>query len=125
MWVFKDVTEELYSSLMDGGWDSKITIGANILKCTVKRESLIFRYHIARSTLYVRFFYNRQRMLSPTMWEAVDQDETMEMISIDCEMGEWRKTLDVGSTWNLYDVRQEILIYFEANIEFQIEIVDG
>jgi hypothetical protein len=64
-------------------------------------------------------------MMLPTVWEAVDQDETVEMISIDCEMGEWRQTLDVGSTWSLYDFRHEILIYFEANMEFQIEIVDG
>jgi hypothetical protein len=105
MWVFKHMTDDLCSSLMDGGWDSKITIGADIMKCIVKRASLVFKYHIAISTLYVQFFYNRERMLSPTIWEAFDQNETMEMVSIDCEMGEWRQTLYLDSSWTLHDVR--------------------
>jgi len=56
MWVFKHVQEPLCQSPMDHGWNSKI--GADVIRCTVQQESLVFRYHIARSTLYARFCYN-------------------------------------------------------------------
>lgn len=126
MWIFNQVPDVLCDSLMDAGWDSKITIGADILKCTIKRESMSFQYHIARSTLYVRFFYNRHRMVSPTVWEAIDQDVIPEMISVNCEMGEWRQTLEVGAGWSLHDLRQDIMIYLQdLDTNFVITIDDG
>lgn len=57
---------------MDRGWNPKNIIGANIIKCIVRKESLIFCYHIARFTLYATFVFNRERMLPNSTWEAID-----------------------------------------------------
>ena len=95
MWIFKNVNEELCQSLMDGGWNTKITIGADIIKCTVHKEPLVFRYHIARSTLYATFVFNRERMLPNSTWEAIDQSEPIQMVNINCEF--WRLESSSGS----------------------------
>lgn len=43
MFVYKHATAELCSSLMDGGWDTKITFGADVIKTTIEPSSLKFR----------------------------------------------------------------------------------
>ena len=61
--VFKDILDKCFTSIMDDGWDIKYTIGVDIIKCVALRQSVIFKFHIGRSTLYVNFVYNRQRLL--------------------------------------------------------------
>jgi len=62
MYVFKQPTQELMCSMMDNGWNSKITIGAKVIQCTIDQGSLLFRHHIGHSTLYANFVYNQQKM---------------------------------------------------------------
>jgi len=73
LFVFKDLSEELLNSLMDKGWDMKISSGADEIKCMVDRESIIFKYHIGRSTLYANFQYNRMRLMDGNIWKSIDQ----------------------------------------------------
>ena len=95
MWIFKNVNDRRTLSISYGrGWNTKITIGADIIKCIVHKESLIFRYHIARSTLYATFVFNHERMLPNSTWEAIDQSEPIQMVSISCEFGDWNQVLE-------------------------------
>jgi len=127
MWVFKQVSDALCQSLMDGGWDSKVTFRANAIKCTVARASLIFRFHIARSTLYARFVYNRQRRVSLSQWMDLDQYMPSVMVTVHCQLEDRQHDLDVGLTWSLADIQQEVAVQFgiEANTIYQLWIVDG
>ena len=47
---------------MDKGWESKISISADVIKSIVDQTSMIFRYHINTSTLYFNFVYNQEQM---------------------------------------------------------------
>ena len=127
MFVYKHASDELCASLMDSGWDSKVTFGADVLKTIVARDSLKFRYHISRSTLYANFVYNRHKMLRDNTWEALDQYEHVQTVSLHCEMGDIQQELEVGMSWTVHEVRQEMLIHFGAalNSDFDIWIVSG
>jgi hypothetical protein len=59
MYIFNHPFEELLASLMDPGWDEKFQAGQDIIKCCVSRNSIRFRYHVARQVLYVNFSYIR------------------------------------------------------------------
>ena len=48
MYVFNASSIHLLNSLMDPGWNEKHQTRQDILKCVVSRESMIFRYHLAR-----------------------------------------------------------------------------
>ena len=61
MYLFINPSTDLLSSLMDPGWDEKYQTGQDIIKCVVSRESLTFRYHLARQILYANFQYTRFR----------------------------------------------------------------
>lgn len=126
MFVFKRMTDKLCASLMDGGWDSKITIGVDTIKTTIHRASLSFRYHISRSTLYANFVYNRERMVSRSTWVAIDQFEPVQMVNINCEMGDYKQEMEVGLSWSFSDIRQEALlqITLATESEFDMWIVD-
>lgn len=64
MFVFRrPVRQELTDSLMDRGWSTKISIGDDHIKCTIDCASVVFRYHIGRSILYMNFVYNRERQI--------------------------------------------------------------
>lgn len=127
MWIFKEVSDQLCQSLMDGGWDSKVTFGADVIKCMVAKPSLIFRFHIARSTLYARFVYNRQRRVSLSEWVDLDQHMPTVMVTVRCEMEDRQYDLEVGLTWSLADIRQEVAVQFgmEENTIYCLWIVDG
>jgi len=57
--VFSNILDECFTSLMDDGWNVKHTVVANVIKCVVSKPTVIFKYHIGRSILYVTFEYNR------------------------------------------------------------------
>jgi hypothetical protein len=103
MFVFKQMTDDLCSSLMDKGWDHKITVGADVIKCVIPRASLVLRYHIGRSTFYALFFYNHLKMLTDSTWAAIDHPVVM--VSISCEMGERKQDVEVGMSWTFSDIR--------------------
>jgi len=46
LFVLKNLTRESFDSLMDFGWDSKVCIVVDIIRCTINWTSMIFRYHI-------------------------------------------------------------------------------
>ena len=127
MFVFKHMTDDLCSSFMDRGWDCKITFGADVIKCVIPRASLICRYHIGRSTLYALFVYNRHKMLPDSTWEAIDQYEPVNMVSISCEMEERTQDVEVGMSWTFWDIRQEVLLQLglDTDIETNIMITIG
>jgi len=111
LFVCKNLSEECFNSIMDEGWDVKIVVGLDIIRCTVDRSSVIFRYHIGRSTLYVNFVYNRERLLGTT-WESMEQVQSTQMVNIMCVLPNSDKPLqlEVGSNWSLASLRQEITL---------------
>lgn len=110
MFFFRNLSDNLCSSLMDDGWDEKITYGADVIKTVVHRPSVTFKYHIGRSTLYVNFKYNRSRLVSKDVYEPIDQYEHETMVTVHCQMDDCKAQVEVGLTWSLYDVRQEFSI---------------
>ena len=42
LFVFKEISEELFDSLMDQGWNEKIVIGADVIKCLIDAKSVLF-----------------------------------------------------------------------------------
>jgi len=75
LWIFKDLSEELFNSLMDKGWDVKVVHGADEVQCVVDHESVLFKFHIGRSTLYTNFQYNRMRLMDGNVWTSIDQKQ--------------------------------------------------
>lgn len=110
--VFHNISEECFTSLMDG-WDVKYISSADIMKCVVSKATVIFKYHIARSTLYVTFEYNRLRLQQGMDWQEIDQVESFTTVKVHCELpNEQNKlVLEVGSTWTLLNIRNEVSIH--------------
>lgn len=124
MFVYKEVTEELCASLMDRGWDTKITRirDAEFLKTIAARGSMSFRYHIPRSTLYANFVYNRYRLLPDKTWEPLEQYEPIETVILLCDLDDVTHELEVGLTWTIHEIRQEIRVMFAACEESAFDI---
>lgn len=110
LFVFKAVTEELMSSLMDKGWNSKVTMGGDVVRCTIDPATITFRYHIVRSTLYTNFQFNRERLLVETGWQPIDQVSHVDVVTVKCEYEDWRSEVEVGRDWQLTNLREEIIV---------------
>jgi len=124
MFVYDTVTEELCSSLMDKGWNTKITRirDMEFVKTTIAEGSLKFRYHISRATLYANFIYNRHKMLSDKTWEAMEQYEHVQTIALHCEFEGLQVDVEVGMTWSVYEVRQEIQTQLGIAPDFEFDL---
>ena len=61
IYIFKSPSEAVLNNLMDVGWDEKFQAGQDVLKCTVSKASMVFRYHLARQVLYLNFQYVHYR----------------------------------------------------------------
>ena len=124
MFVYKEVTEELCASLMDNGWDTKVTRiqDAEFLKTTVAQGSLSFRYHIPRSILYASFVYNRHRLCPNKTWKPLEQDEPVKTVKLLCDLENVTHKLEVGLTWTIYEIRQEIKVIFGSCEESTFDI---
>ena len=124
MFVYDTVTEELCSSLMDKGWNTKITRirDMEFVKTTIAEGSLKFRYHISRATLYANFIYNRHMMLPDRTWEAMEQYEPLQTVVVHCEFQGLQVDVEVGMTWTVHDLRQEIQIQLEIAADFEFDI---
>ena len=64
VFVYNIITEELCSSLMDNGWNMKITKIRNVkfVRTNVAEGYLKFRHHISRATFYADIIYNLHKM---------------------------------------------------------------
>jgi len=126
MWIIKDINDDLCASIMDKGWDLKITKAADVIKTVVHQQSLGFRYHIGRSTLYTNFVYNRRKMLPNGTWKALDEYESVVSVIIHCQVEDSIQDLQVGLSWTFSAVRQEILVQLNqlSSIDFRMSIVD-
>jgi len=124
LFVFREMLDELSNSLMDCGWQEKVVIGQDAIKCVLDPKTVLFKYHIGQSTLYVTFQFNRFRLLAHESWEAMDQWETMTLVKVHCVCGDSSQLLEVGSNWSLESVQQEILIAFASSLlaEFSLYI---
>lgn len=98
------------SSLMDKGWNSKVTMGGDVVRCTIDPATITFRYHIVRSTLYTNFQFNRERLLVETGWQPIDQVSHVDVVTVNCEYEDWRFEVEVGRDWQLTNLREEIII---------------
>lgn len=127
LFVFKNATHELMLSVMDSGWDSKVTEGGDVVRCTVDLQSITFRFHIARSILYTNFQFNRERYLTTTGWQPIDQVGRVDIVTVSCEYGDWKSEIEVGRDWQLTNLRQEVIIAIGADCpdEFVLWILDG
>jgi hypothetical protein len=124
LFVFKEISEELFDSLMDRGWNEKIVIGVDVIKCLIDAKSVLFKYHIGRSTLYASFQFNRMRLIQAGRWEPMDQSEPIQIVKVDCVMGDWNQQLEVGINWSFESIRSEIQITLasDAPTEFTMYI---
>lgn len=110
LFVFKHISDELFASLMDKGWNEAIILGADEIKCIIDPLSMLFKYHIGRSILYANFQLNRWRLKHGGLWEQIDQHESVRIVTVECVMGAWRQNIEVGHNWPLTSVRSEIEI---------------
>ncbi|KAG0596266.1 hypothetical protein M758_UG238500 [Ceratodon purpureus] len=126
LFFFKGVTEELMSSLMDKGWNSKVTMGGDVVRCTIDPATIMFRYHIVRSTLYTNFQFNRERFLVETGWQPIDQVSHVDVVTVKCEYEDMRSKVEVGRDWQLTNLREEIDIPLGADYpsEFTLWILN-
>ena len=108
LFVFKYISEDLFASLMDNGWNESIVLMADEIKCIIDPHSVIFKYHIGRSILYVNFQFNRLRLKAGGVWEQIDQQEHIQIIMVECVMGDWQQEIEVGYNWPLTSLRSEI-----------------
>lgn len=47
--------------------------------------------------------------------EQIDQSEPTHVVTIECEMGDWRQNLEVRFTWSLALVRSEVELTLGSN----------
>ena len=125
LFVFKDNSEEVFDSLMDKGWNERIYLGADEIKCCVDLASIIFKYHVGRSTLYSNYQYNRFRLKAGGMWQPMDQTGPIHIVKVLCQMDEWQQELEVGHNWTLTSLRSEVEMALGASApsEFTFYIV--
>ena len=103
------------SSLMDKGWNSKVTMGGDVVQCTIDPATIMFRFHIVRSTLYTNFQFNRERHLAETGWQLIDQVGHVDIVTVNCEYKDWRSKVEVGWDWQLTNLCQETIIALGAD----------
>jgi len=98
MFIYKHVTKELYASLMDNGWDEKITRiqDKGFFKIIVPLGSLNFRYHISHSILYSNFVYTCHRMQGDKIWEAFHQYLPVETMVLQCEVEDITQDVEIA-----------------------------
>lgn len=113
---------------MDDGWDVKHTTATDVIKCVVSKETVLFKYHIGRSTLYVTFQYNRLRLQHGLQWQEMDQAESFSTVLVECELpyAQEKLVLEVGSTWTLFNIRNEVSMHLRCNLvlDFTFNIVE-
>jgi len=111
--VFRNISDAYFTSLMDEGWDVKYNATADVIKSVVSKQSVIFKYHIGRSILYVTFEYNRLRLQHGMQWEEVDQTQSFSTVYVEYEVPHEEKklVLEVGSLWNLTNIRNELSMH--------------
>ena len=114
LFAFPKVSDSLLSSLMDDGWDIKETDKVDLIKCTVDRKSLVFKFHIGRSTLYANFQFNRQHF-NGKEWKMMDQCGVVEVIKIPYEFQDLQGEIEVGRDWSLANVWHELSIALGCN----------
>jgi len=125
-WVFKALSSEVFDSLMDSGWDTKVVTGADEIKCTVDRDSVSFKYHIKRATLYANFHFYRMRLIDG-IWKDIDQRHEVYPVTVDCEMNDCQRQLQVGHNWTFTSMRSEVQMALGPNApeDFSFWIVHG
>lgn len=120
--IFKRPSDDLLSSLMDSGWDTKIMVGDDVIRCTVDHSSVIFKFHIGRSVLYSSFQFNRERLFNGCQWEMMDQAGDIEVVKILCDFGQSSSELEVGKTWTFSNIREEIKVAFGPDIPHEFTL---
>ena len=98
-----------------------------MVRCTINLQSITFRFHIARSILYTNFQFNRERYLTTTRWQPIDQVGWVDIVTVSCEYGDWKSKIEVGRDWQLTNLRQEVIIAIGVDCpdEFVLWILDG
>jgi len=56
-------------------------------------------------------------MITEGTWEALDQTETTMIVRIVCEIEEKEQVLEVGQSWSLSNLRQEIMMCLGVDAE--------
>jgi hypothetical protein len=128
LFVFKQINQGLFDSLMDRGWDEKSVQAVDTVKCVVDPRSMVFKYHIGRSMLYASFQFNRSRLKDGKVWEQLDQSEAIEIVKLNCMMGDLQQQIEVGYNWTFSALRSEIQMVLgsDAPDDFNMWIVhDG
>ena len=125
LFVFKSVSDNLMSSLMDLGWNTKISMGDDVIKCVVDQQTVVFKYHIGHSTLYSNFQFNRERLFHGSVWEMINQCGPIDLIKIICEYKDWQGEVEVGRDWTLSNIREEIAVVLRPDtpIDFTLFII--
>ena len=113
LFTFRNLNEEVFSGLMDDGWETRTTDFEDLIRCTVACPSVVFRSHIGRQTLYVNFYYTRERLVD-RVWVPMEQEHGVQLVDLKCEvLGQippLMLTFSVGSCWPIEHLRGEVQI---------------
>ena len=108
LFTIRDIEDHVFGDLMDPGWHQKATDAGDIIRCTVNRPSVIFRFHIARQTLYVNFYYVREKRVALN-WIHMEHEVASRFVTLHCTVinSEPLECLEfnVGSDWPLSHLR--------------------
>lgn len=130
LFTFRNLTVEVFSGLMDDGWGTRTTNFGDIIRCTVAGHSVMFRYHIGQHTLYVNFYYTRERLFD-RVWVPMEQECGIQLVDLTCEvLGRiplLTLTFSVGSCWPIEHLRGEVQISMgqATPTEFNFVVADS
>jgi hypothetical protein len=129
LFTFRDVDNKAFAELMDDGWSSRTMVGEDIVRCTIAKPSMVFRYHIARQTLYVNFYFTREQAVGRE-WVQLEYERMTQPVSITFLVLEFDLPIVlrfvVGTNWPINHLRHEVQITMgdSAPIEFVFLITE-
>lgn len=127
LFTFWNVEDRTFSDIMDEGWATRTTDTGDVIWCTIVLASVVFRYHIARQTLYVNFYYTRQHQVGAE-WIVMEhecgvqmEDIVYEILSANLPLS---LTFTVGTCWPVEHLRGEVQIAMgqSAPLEFSFYV---
>lgn len=127
LYTVRDISDQVFGDIMDAGWHQKTIESGDIIRCTVNRPSVSFRFHIARQTLYANFFFVREKWVFGT-WVQMDHQVGDRLVLLDCEVfgAIPPETLhfNVGTDWPISHLRNEVQIAMgvDAPVEFRFVV---
>lgn len=128
LFTIRNLDDREFADLMDIGWSSKTVVTEEIIKCIVFCPSVVFRYHIARQTLYVNFYFTRERAVGQE-WVPMEHESGTEIVNLPCEVMDSNPVVflnfNVGIDWPISHLRMEVQITMGQDAPTQFSFFVG